>query len=227
MRILIIEDEPRIASFIRRGLEEESYAVDVASDGEEGFSWLSNFSYDLIISDVLMPKLNGLELCKKIREAGIKTPILLLTAKDTVDDKVLGLDAGADDYLVKPFSFKELLARVRALMRRHEGADKNSKLTSYDLTLDLLTRRVERGGSEIELTNKEFALLEFLMQNQGQVLSRTLIAEHVWDYDFYNQSNIIDVYVRQLRKKIDDPFELKLINSVRGAGYKLKGGKTE
>lgn len=223
MRILVVEDEKRIASFVKRGLEEETYAVDVAYDGEEGLNWINSFSYDLIIMDILMPKMDGITLCKTVRERGIDTPVLMLTAKDTVDDRVVGLDAGADDYLVKPFAFKELLARIRALARRRtEG--KGNILTVADLKLDLITRRTFRSGQEIELTNREFALLELLMRNAGQVLSRTIIAEHIWDYNFFNQSNIVDVYIRQIRKKIDESFDAKLIQTVRGSGYKIQGG---
>ena len=225
LRILIVEDEARIAAFIKRGLEEESYSIDIASDGEEGLEWISSFPYDLIIMDIMMPKMDGVTLCKKVRGKGIATPILMLTAKDAIDDRVEGLDAGADDYLVKPFAFKELLARLRAMTRRNSVEEKSNKLTVADLQLDVLSRRVFRQDKEIELTNKEFALLEYLMQNSGKVLSRTLIAEHIWNFDFYNQSNIIDVYVRQLRKKIDEPFDTKLIVAVRGAGYKIQGGK--
>lgn len=226
MRILLVEDEERIAAFIKRGLEEEGYRVDVAYDGEDGFVWTSNFVFDLIIMDVMLPKMDGLALCRTIRAQGIKIPVLMLTAKDSVDDKVAGLDAGADDYLVKPFAFKELLARLRALMRRQNEEEKNNKLVAGDLELDILSRRIFRKGQEIELTNREFALLEFLIRNQGRVLSRTIIAEHIWSFDFFNQSNIIDVYIRQLRKKIDDPFADKMIHTVRGAGYKLQGGQS-
>ncbi len=225
MRILIVEDETGIASFIKRGLEEEAYAVDLAADGEEGLGWISSYDYDLIVMDIMLPGMDGIALCRKLRARGIKTPVLMLTAKDTVDDRVAGLDAGADDYLVKPFAFKELLARLRALLRRRHNED-NNKLVVADLELDLLSRRTTRQGAEIELTNREFALLELLMRYRGRVLSRTVIAEHVWDYTFDSQTNVIDVYIRQLRKKIDGPFEQKLIRTVRGAGYKIQGGNT-
>ncbi|AET67902.1 response regulator with CheY-like receiver domain and winged-helix DNA-binding domain [Desulfosporosinus orientis DSM 765] len=223
MRILIVEDEKRIASFIKRGLEEEAHAVDVAYDGEEGLNWITSFNYDLIIMDILMPKMDGITLCRTIREQDIDTPVLMLTAKDAVDDRVEGLDAGADDYLVKPFAFKELLARIRALSRRWTDG-KGNTLEIGGLKLDLVTRRTVRGGKEIELTNREFALLELLMRNTGHVLSRTIIAEHIWDYNFLNQSNVVDVYIRQLRRKIDESFEEKLIQTVRGSGYKIQGG---
>lgn len=226
VRILIVEDETGIASFTKRGLEEEAYAVDLATDGEEALGWIASYNYDLIVMDIMLPGLDGIALCRKTREIGIKTPVLMLTAKDSVDDRVEGLDAGADDYLVKPFAFKELLARLRALLRRRHN-EKNNKLVVADLELDLLSRRTIRQGKEIELTNREFALLELLMLNQDRVLSRTVIAEHVWDYTFDSKSNVIDVYIRQLRKKIDGPFEQKLIRTVRGAGYKIQGGNTQ
>ena len=223
MRVLVVEDESRIASFIKRGLEEESYAVDTACDGEAGLNWINSFAYDVIVLDVLMPKMDGITLCKTIRDRGINTPVLMLTAKDTVDDRVAGLDAGADDYLVKPFAFKELLARLRALTRRQKE-EKNTTIVVADLELNLVTRQTVRQGIEIELTNKEFALLELLMHNQGNTLSRTIIMEHIWDYNFFNQSNIVDVYIRQIRQKIDGPFETKLIRTIRGTGYKIQGG---
>lgn len=223
MRILIVEDETGIASFIRRGLAEEAYAVDLAASGEEALEWIKSYNYDLIVLDIMLPGLDGLALCRKIREKGVKTPVLMLTAKDSVDDRVEGLDAGADDYLVKPFAFKELLARIRALLRRRHN-EENNKLVVAGLELDLLSRHTSRQGVDIELTNREFALLELLMLNRGRILSRTVIAEHVWDYTFDSQSNVIDVYIRQLRRKIDDPFEEKLIHTVRGAGYKIQGG---
>lgn len=223
MRVLVVEDEKRIASFIKRGLEEEAYSVDVAYDGEEGLMWINNFSYDIIILDILMPKMDGTTLCRSIRGKNIGTPVLMLTAKDTIDEKVEGLDAGADDYLVKPFAFKELLARIRALTRRRPEI-KGTTLIVADLELDLITHRTFRNGKEIELTNREYALLELLMSHAGQVLSRTIIAEHIWDFNFFNQSNIVDVFIRQLRKKIDEPFVQKLIHTVRGAGYKIQGG---
>lgn len=223
MRVLVVEDEHKIAAFIKRGLEENAYAVDVAYDGEEGYEWAQNFPYDIIILDVMLPKLDGIALCKRLRATGGNASVLMLTAKDAVEDRVTGLDAGADDYLVKPFAFQELLARLRALRRR--GSDqRTTQLRVADLTLDLVTHLAERNDHNIELTAKEFALLELFMRHPNQILSRTVIAEHVWDYDFYSQSNIVDVYVRYLRKKIDDPFDEKLIQTVRGAGYRLAEG---
>ncbi|MCL4831169.1 MAG: response regulator transcription factor [Caldilineaceae bacterium] len=223
MRVLVVEDEHKIAAFIKRGLEENAYAVDVAYDGEEGYEWAQNFPYDIIILDVMLPKLDGVALCKRLRAKGGNASVLMLTAKDAVEDRVAGLDAGADDYLVKPFAFQELLARLRAL-RRRGGDQRTTQLRVADLTLDLVTHLAERDDQSIDLTTKEFALLELFMRHPNQILSRTVIAEHVWDYDFYSQSNIVDVYVRYLRKKIDDPFDEKLIQTVRGAGYRLAEG---
>lgn len=220
MRVLVVEDEHKIAAFIKRGLEENAYAVDVAYDGEEGYDWALSFEYDLIVLDVMLPKLDGVTLCKRLRNEGNRAHILMLTARDSVDDRVAGLDAGADDYLVKPFAFRELLARLRALGRRG-NEQRTTKLTVGDLTLDLLTHQAERGGHKIDLSAKEFSLLEMLMRHPNQVLSRTVIAEHVWDYDFYSQSNVVDVYIRYLRRKIDDPFDIKLIQTVRGMGYRM------
>lgn len=220
MRVLVVEDERKIAAFIKRGLEENAYAVDVAYDGEDGYGWAQSFPYDLIILDVMLPKLDGFTLCRRLRAEGNQAQILMLTAKDAVDDRVTGLDAGADDYLVKPFAFRELLARLRALSRRG-GEQRTTTLQVADLTLDLVSHQAMRGGRAIDLTAKEFALLELLMRHPNQILSRTVIAEHVWDYDFYNQSNVVDVYIRYLRKKIDDPFDLKLIQTIRGMGYRL------
>lgn len=220
MRVLVVEDERKIAAFIKRGLEENAYAVDVAYDGEDGYAWAQSFPYDLIILDVMLPKLDGFTFCRRLRAEGNQAQILMLTAKDAVDDRVTGLDAGADDYLVKPFAFRELLARLRALSRRG-GEQRTTTLQVADLTLDLVSHQAMRGGRAIDLTAKEFALLELLMRHPNQILSRTVIAEHVWDYDFYNQSNVVDVYIRYLRKKIDDPFDLKLIQTIRGMGYRL------
>ena len=221
MRVLIVEDEPKIAAFIERGLKENAYAVDIAHDGEAGYEWARNFNYDFIILDLMLPKMDGLELCKRLRIEGNNTNIIMLTAKGSVDDRITGLDAGADDYLVKPFSFGELLARLRAVRRRESDQQRTTVLKVDDLKLDLVTHQVERAAQLIDLSAKEFALLEMLMRHPNQVLSRTLIAEHIWNYDFYNQSNVVDVYIRYLRRKIDDPFETKLIQTVRGMGYRL------
>jgi DNA-binding response OmpR family regulator len=220
MRVLVIEDEHKIAAFIKRGLAENAYAVDVTHDGEEGYDWARSFEYDFIILDIMLPKMDGIKLCKRLRQEGNRAQILMLTARDAVDDRVAGLDAGADDYLVKPFAFRELLARLRAL-RRRTGEPSATRLHTGDLILDLVGHHAERQGQPIELTAKEFALLEFLMRHPNQTLSRTVIAEHVWGFNFYHQSNVVDVYVRYLRRKIDDPFAAKLLQTVRGMGYRL------
>jgi len=220
MRALVVEDEQKIAAFIKRGLEENAYVVDVAYDGEEGYEWARTQEYDVIILDLMLPKLDGIQLCKKVRQEGHKAAILMLTAKDTVDDRVIGLDAGADDYLVKPFAFRELLARLRALRRRRTNR-RTTTLEIGDLKLDLMTRQAERQGQVIDLTAKEFALLELLMRHPNHLLSRTVIAEYVWDYTFFHESNVVDVYISYLRRKIDDPFDVKLIQTVRGMGYRM------
>ena len=221
MRILVVEDEQKVASFIKRGLEEEGYAVDVAADGEEGLAMALECVHDLIILDIRLPKMDGLRVLKELRQEKVMTPVLLLTVRATIEDKVLGLDAGADDYLTKPFAFQELVARVRALLRRRAGADP-AILEVADLTLDPARRTVSRGGERIELTAREFALLDYFMRNPGRVLTRAMIAEHVWDYTFDTTTNVIDVYVNYLRKKIDAGREPKLLHTVRGVGYVLK-----
>ncbi|MEX0682139.1 MAG: response regulator transcription factor [Dehalococcoidia bacterium] len=220
MRILLVEDEPQIAGFIARGLAENGYSVDTATDGEEAIDWPAVAEFDVIILDVMLPLVDGIAVCRTLRERGVRTPILMLTARDTVEDRVLGLDSGADDYLVKPFAFAELLARVRALIRR-EPALLGNVLEVGDLALDTATRQATRAGADLDLTAKEFALLEYLMRHPNQVLSRTVIAEHVWNYDFDNATNVIDVHVKNLRKKIDESFAPKLIHTVRGAGYRI------
>lgn len=220
MRILVVEDEQKIARFIRKGLTEEGYAVDIARDGEEAISFATYAPYDLIILDLLIPRVDGITVCRRLRESNLSVPILILTAKDSIEDRVTGLDAGADDYLVKPFAFAELLARIRALLRRPQSATSNI-LQISDLVLDLTKHRAERGGVPIELTSTEYALLEYLMRNPCQVLTRTQIMQHVWDYDFYGGSNIVDVYICYLRKKIDETHSKKLIKTIRGTGYTL------
>lgn len=227
MRVLLVEDEPRISTYVKRGLEEEGYAVDAVYTGQEALDWAEAASYDLIILDILLPELDGLSACRELRRGGNHTPILMLTARDTVDDRVAGLDAGADDYLVKPFAIKELLARLRALARRSSGTPRSPILQVADLSLDTRLRQVERGGQRIELAAKEYAILECLMREPGRVLTRAMIAEHVWSYDTYNQSNVVDVYVRNLRRRIDDPFEKKLIHTLRGMGYSISGEATD
>jgi heavy metal response regulator len=225
MRILVIEDEVKIAQFIKRGLKEEGYAVDVACDGEEGHFLLSSNEYDAVILDLMLPKMDGLELCRQLRKDGNQTPIIMLTAKDTVKDRVKGLDTGADDYLPKPFAFEELLARVRVLLRKKDSRVQ-TQLKVEDLSLDLLTHKVARGGRDIELTVKEFALLEYLMRNAGNIVTRTMISEHVWDINFDTFTNVIDVYINYLRNKVDSGFEHKMIHTVRGKGYLLKKSVT-
>ncbi len=221
MHILVVEDEKKVASFIQRGLEAEHYSVDVAFDGEEGLSRLFDNEYDLAIFDVMLPRRDGFSMLREARKQGIQVPVLLLTARDTLADKVTGLDQGADDYLTKPFAFEELLARVRALLRRGTPTQ-STILTLADVSLDPVSHQVTRAGKKIDLTAKEFALLEFFLRNPGRVLSRALIAQHVWGVDFDTFTNVIDVYVKYLRKKIDADFEPKLLHTVRGAGYVMK-----
>jgi DNA-binding response OmpR family regulator len=221
MRILVVEDEGRVAAFIEQGLEEERYAVDVAYDGEEALDWAAMVAYDVIVLDVLLPKKDGFEVCRQLRAQGNKVPILMLTARDAIEDRVRGLDSGADDYLVKPFAFQELLARIRALLRRR-GETKTTRLQVGDLVLDTVTHEASRAGETIELTAREYALLEFLMRHPGQVLSRTQILDHVWDYDSFTTSNVVAVYISYLRRKIDEGFKHNLIHTVRGAGYKIE-----
>ena len=221
MRILLVEDEPKISTYLKRGLEEQGYAVDTAYTGKEAIDWATLIDFDLIILDIMLPEIDGLTACRYIRKKESRVPILMLTARDTIDDRVTGLDAGADDYLVKPFAIKELLARLRALSRRSSEIPKETLLQIADLTLDTLTQRVKRGRKSISLAAKEYAVLECLMREPDRVLTRTQIAEHVWNYDVFNQSNVVDVYIRNLRRKIDDPFENKLIQTIRGAGYRI------
>jgi heavy metal response regulator len=223
MRVLVVEDEKKVASFIKRGLEEEAFTVDVAFDGEEGLDLAENNPYDIILMDLMLPKKDGLEVIKELRGKEISTPVLCLTAKDSVEDIVSGLDSGSDDYLTKPFAFSELLARVKALLRR-SAKDRGAEIYFADLRLDPVTHKVWRSNQEIDLTAKEYALLEYFMRNPNQVLTRAMIAEHVWDYTFDSFTNIIDVYVNYLRKKIDRDFDKKLIHTVRGVGYVLKEG---
>jgi len=222
MRILIVEDDERIARFIRKGLEEESYAVDVALDGRDALDWVDGAEYDVILLDIMLPGLNGFEVCRILRDRGVASPILMLTARDDVDDRVTGLDVGADDYLSKPFAFKELLARIRALIRRNSTADTRSLVLSMaDLELDTVTHQAKRGRRDIELTTKEYALLEYLLRHPRRPLSRTMIRESIWGYDYYGASNVVDVYIRHLRKKLEKDGEPPLIHTVRGVGYKI------
>jgi len=221
MKILVVEDEKKVAAFIKKGLEEDRYSVEVAFDGDRGGELASQGAFDLIILDILMPKKDGLTMLKELRAKHIATPVLMITAKGSVDDKVKGLDTGADDYLVKPFAIAELLARVRSLLRRG-GGEKSTALTVADLSLDLVSHKATRGENLIELTGKEYTLLEYFMRNTNKVLSRTIISEHIWNYNFDTGTNIIDVYINHLRNKIDGDFERKLIHTVRGVGYMMK-----
>ena len=221
MKILVVEDEKKVASFLKKGLEQEYYSVDVAFDGKEGLNYIFSNEYDLIILDIMLPFMDGISLLKKIRKEKIGTPILMLTAKDTVDDKVTGLDSGADDYLAKPFAFEELLARIRALMRRKEES-KSLILSVDNLSLDTQTHKVMRGGKEIILTPKEYSILEYLLRNKNNVVSRMKLTDHVYEYHFDPDTNVIDVYINKLRNKIDKDFKQQLLHTIRGIGYMIK-----
>ena len=221
MRILVVEDELKMAGLLRRGLVEEGYAVDVARTGDDAIWMASAVDYDAIVLDLMLPGVDGIEVCRRARENGVWSPVLMLTARDAVGDRVAGLDAGADDYLPKPFSFAELLARLRALVRRGSG-ERPVVLEVGDLRLDPATHQVWRGQTEVQLSAKEFALLEAFMRRPGQVLSRLQLIEHAWDYAYENRSNVVDVYVRYLRDKVDRPFERSSIETVRGVGYRLR-----
>jgi heavy metal response regulator len=221
MRVLVIEDEKKVADFISNGLAEEGYAVDVAHDGDQGYFLATTNEYDAILLDIMLPKMDGFTLCTKLRSEDNLTPILMLTAKDAIKDKVRGLDAGADDYLTKPFAFEELLARIRSLLRK-KSLQQKTRFQVDDLMMDTITHTVSRGESEIQLSVKEYSLLEYLMRNTGSVVTRTMIAEHVWDINFDTFTNVIDVYISYLRNKIDRGHETKLIHTVRGRGYVLK-----
>ena len=222
MRVLVVEDQTNVSTYVKRALEEQGYAVDVAHTGGEALDWAEVVDFDLIMLDIMLPEIDGITVCSTLRRRGNQAAILMLTARDTIDDRVIGLDAGADDYLVKPFELKELLARLRALTRRRtENALNNNTFQLADLSMNIHTRVVTRDNKLIPLTAKEYAVLECLIREPERILSRTEIAESVWNYDVYNQSNVVDVYIRNLRRKIDDPFDLKLIHTVRGAGYRL------
>jgi DNA-binding response OmpR family regulator len=227
MRVLLVEDEHKIASYVKRGLQESGYAVDSVFNGRDALDWTGAAPYDLIILDIMLPGIDGLAVCRELRQRGDRTPVLMLTARDDIDDRVNGLDAGADDYLVKPFAMKELLARLRALTRRSPEQPKASVLSYADLTMDPRTHQVRRAGQLIPLALKEFSVLECLLREPGRVLTRAQIAEHVWSYDTLNQSNVVDVYVRNLWRKIDEPFKQKLIYTVRGVGYCLAVYETD
>ena len=222
MRVLIVEDDLTIAAFLIKGFKEGGFAVDHAPDGEAGAHLALSVPYDVAIVDLMLPKLDGLSLIQRMRDQRIRTPVIILSAKHTVDDRVRGLESGGDDYLTKPFAFSELLARVQALIRRSSGAADATRLAVGDLVMDLVARKVTRAGREITLRPREFALLEYLMRNAGRVVSKTMILSHVWEYNFDPQTNIVDVLVSRLRDKIDRPFEVKLLQTVRGVGYVLR-----
>lgn len=221
MRLLIIEDEPKTANYLKKGLSENSFIVDMALDGEEGIFQALNFQYDAIILDVMLPKMNGWTILSTLRQKGVKTPVLLLTAQDSVADRVKGLERGADDYLVKPFAFSELLARIRAILRRGQ-MNQTERLIIDDLEIDLLGHKASRGSLRLDLTPKEFALLSLLARRIGEVISRTVISEQVWDMNFDSDTNVVDVAVRRLRRKVDDPYPKKLIHTIRGVGYVME-----
>jgi two-component system OmpR family response regulator len=222
MRVLVVEDDSKIASFVVNGLKQNGFAADHASDGEHGLSLAQTVTYDAAVLDIMLPKLDGLSLLRQLRQDKIHTPVLILSAKARVDDRVKGLQAGGDDYLTKPFAFSELLARVQALIRRASHTAEPSKLSASDLTMDLLTRQVVRGGQKIELQSREFALLELLLRYPGRAVTKTMILEQLWDYSFDPQTNVVDVLVHRLRAKVDKDFPIKLIQTIRGVGYVLK-----
>ena len=222
MRLLVVEDDKKIASFVSRGLKEAGYVVDIAERGDDAFQLALHNHYDVAIVDLMLPGLDGLSLIERLRAQKVKMPVIILSAKRSVDDRVKGLQVGGDDYLTKPFAFSELLARIQALVRRSSAMSEPTTLTHGDLTLDLLSREVTRGGQKIELQAREFALLEYLLRNAGRVVSKTTILEHVWDYNFDPKTNVIDVLVSRLRSKVDRDFDRKLIHTMRGFGYVLK-----
>ena len=221
MRLLVVEDEENLRTVIRKRLMKEGYSVDACGDGQEALDYMAVSPYDTVILDIMMPKMSGMEVLKKMRAGGDQTPVLFLTAKDGIEDRVKGLDSGADDYLVKPFAFEELLARIRVMIRRQSDSA-SDEMTLADLTVDAGKHSVTRGGKANELSAKEFAVLEYLMRHQGQVLSREQIEQHVWDFDYEGGSNMVDVYIRYLRRKLDEGYEKKLIHTVRGAGYVMR-----
>jgi two-component system OmpR family response regulator len=222
MRVLVVEDDPKIASFVVKGLKQSGYAVDHFGDGDEAHAMASAVTYDVAVVDIMLPGMDGLELVRRLRRQGVRMPVIFLSAKATVDDRVRGLQAGADDYLTKPFAFSELLARVQALIRRASQAAEPTRLEVGGLTMDLLTREVARGGQRIELQPREYSLLEYLMRHAGRVVTKTMILEHVYDYSFDPQTNVVDVLVSRLRQKIDREFPVKMIHTIRGVGYVLR-----
>lgn len=223
MRLLVVEDERYLLDILKKRLTREHYSVDACMDGNSAWDYIELADYDGIVLDIMLPGMDGITILKKLRAAGKQTPVLLLTARDSIEDRVKGLDAGADDYLVKPFAFEELLARIRVMLRRTSNTQKEEENLIYaDLVMNLKSHEVTRDGVKIELSSKEYALLKYFLHNQGNVLSREQIERHVWNYDYLGESNMVDVYVRYLRKKLDDPFDKKLIHTVRGAGYVLK-----
>ena len=227
MRILVIEDEKKVANFVMQGLREENYEVEVAYDGDQGLEKALAGEYDGMILDLMLPKRDGISLLRELRGRGINTPVLILTAKGTTQDKIVGLDAGADDYLAKPFHFEELTARIRSLLRRSVSVEKTTQLKVGDLVLDTITHKAKRGNTDIDLTSREYDLLEYLMRNSNRVLSRSVITQHVWNYNFATDSNLVDVYVNRLRHKVDPPDQPRLIRSIRGVGYIMREAESE
>ncbi|MFN7139144.1 MAG: response regulator transcription factor [Limisphaerales bacterium] len=222
MRVLVIEDDEKIASFVVKGLKQSGFAVDHCADGENGLAYAQSTPYDVVVVDIMLPRLDGLSLIRSLRERGSQMPVIILSAKASVDDRVRGLQAGGDDYLTKPFAFSELLARIQALIRRSTKAAEPTRLKVGELTMDLLTREVQREGQTIDLQTREFALLEYLMRNAGRVITKTMILEHIWDYSFDPQTNVVDVLVHRVRSKVDKDFPRKMIQTIRGVGYVLK-----
>lgn len=222
MRVLLVEDDKTIASFVKKGLEQAGFAIDLAMDGEDGLHFALNEAYDAAVVDIMLPKRDGLSLIEELRARSVRTPVIILSAKGSVDDRVRGLQSGGDDYLTKPFAFSELLARVQALIRRSSGGSEPTSLSYGDLSVNLLTREVTRGGVKVELQPREFSLLEYLLRNTEKIISKTMILEHVWNYDFDPQTNVVDVLVCRVRNKIDKDFEPKLIHTLRGVGYVLR-----
>ena len=222
MRLLLVEDDEKLSAFIAKGLRQAGFAVDHSNNGRDGLHLAISETYDAAILDIMLPGIDGLAIIEQMRQQGISTPVIILSAKRSVDDRIKGLQTGSDDYLVKPFSFSELLARVQALIRRASAAAEPTQMTAGDISLDLMTRRVERNDKELHLQPKEFALLEYLMRNEGKVLSKTLIMEHIWDYNFDPQTNVVDVLVCRLRAKLERDFDKKMLHTIRGVGYVLR-----